>query len=215
MTNEVSASLATACVILLYFAAGFAIRDRWGGKWFVHPLKITAYVGGRASLSRTQVFVFTLIFIWISIFWLLKSGNLLSIDDTVVALLGIAVAGAGLGRVADTTRFRVSGENWAWAINKRWIVRDFSRAAEGTTPRLKDLFTSDQGFEVARFQAVAFSLVVGIALLYSGATAESISKFGEYFYRWSVSNLDRHQPGSIRRGQVNGRKPDRRFGQEA
>ncbi len=180
MTDPLSAILATASVLFLYIVAGFGIRSRWGGTWFVQPLKITAHISGRGSLSRTQVFFFTLIFIWISIFWLLKSGKLLSIDDTVVALLGIAVAGAGLGRVADTTRFRVSGENWAWAVEKGWIVRTFSKGAVGAEPRLQDLFTSDQGFEVGRFQAVAFSLVVGIALLYNGATAESLDKLSKY-----------------------------------
>ena len=180
MTSDVSASLATVCVFLLYFVAGLSVRGRWRGAWFIQPLKITAHVNGRASLSRTQVFVFSLIFVWISIYWLLKSGKLLSINDTVLALLGIAVAGAGLGRVADTTRFRISGDNRAWAIGKGWVERDFSRAAEGTTPKLRDLFTSEQGFEVARFQAVAFSLIVGIALLYNGATATSIAAFGNY-----------------------------------
>lgn len=180
MTSNLSAILATACVVLIYLLAGFAVKKRWEGRWFVHPLKITAHINGRASLSRTQVFVFTLVFVWLSIFWLLKSGQLLSIDDTVLALLGIAVAGAGLGRVADTTRFRISGENWAWAIHKGWILRNFTRAAQGTTPQLRDLFTSEQGFEVARFQAVVFSLVVSIALLYNGATAETTTDFGAY-----------------------------------
>ena len=180
MTSHVSAILATVCVVLLYCLAGLVVKSRWGGTWFVNPLKITAHISGRASLSRTQVFAFTLVFAWISVFWLLKTGQLLSIDDTVLALLGIAVAGAGMGRVADTTRFRVSGENWAWAIDKGWILRDFTRAAAGTTPQPRDLFTSDQGFEVARFQAVAFSLIVSIALLYQGATAETIEAFGAY-----------------------------------
>lgn len=54
MTSDVSASLATVCVFLLYFVAGLSVRGRWRGAWFIQPLKITAHVNGRASLSRTQ-----------------------------------------------------------------------------------------------------------------------------------------------------------------
>ena len=188
MTQGIAAVVATACICALYFLAAFAVSNRWGGTVLIHPLMVTAHIRGRASLSRTQVLFFTFIFVWITIYWLVRDGELVSINHTVLTLLGIAVAGAGLGRVADTTRFRVSGENWAWAKDKNWISQDFSKALPsdhskgnvGTTPKLRDLFTSDQGFEVARFQAVAFSLVVGVALLYNGATANGAESFDHF-----------------------------------
>ena len=188
MSQDLAAILASVCILALYFVTAFAVRSRWGGTLLIHPLKVTAHIRGRASLSRTQVFFFTFIFVWITIYWLLREGELAPINDTVLALLGIAVAGAGLGRVADTTRFRVSGENWAWAKGKGWITQDFSRARPsnpssntiGTTPKLRDLFTSDQGFEVARFQAVAFSLIIGIALLYNGITVAHSADFADF-----------------------------------
>ncbi|MDE2906027.1 MAG: hypothetical protein OXQ28_08070, partial [Acidobacteriota bacterium] len=43
-----------------------------------------------------------------------------------------------------------------------------------------DLVTSDQGFDVARFQAVVFSVVVGMSLLYSGATAADAKAFSSF-----------------------------------
>lgn len=215
MNQSLAAIVASLCILALYVVAAFAVRNRWGGTLLVHPLMVTAHIRGRASLSRTQVFFFTFIFIWITIYWLLREGELAPINDTVLALLGIAVAGAGLGRVADTTRFRVSGENWAWAKAKRWISQDFSRAlppdpsnnAVGTTPKLSDLFTSDQGFEVARFQAVAFSLVVGIALLYNGVTVETSAEFVKFSVEGHYLTLIGISQGVYVGGKLTGGNP--------
>ena len=109
MDQDLAAIAATLCILALYVVAAFAVRHRWSGTLLVHPLKVTAHIRGRASLSRTQVFFFTFIFIWITIYWLLREGELATINDTVLALLGIAVAGAGLGRVATPLDF-VSAE---------------------------------------------------------------------------------------------------------
>ena len=209
MSTNIAALVATACVVVLYIVAAFGVRDRWGGTLPANPLKVTAHVTGRASLSRTQVAFFTLLFVWISVYWLMREGILISVDHTVLALLGITVVGAGLGRATDTARFRVSGENWAWAIGKRWISRDFSRASHHTTPKLSDLFTSDQGFEVARFQAVAFSLVVGIALLYVGATAGGVSELEKFSIGESYLTLIGISQGVYVGGKMVGGNPIR------
>jgi len=117
--------------------------------------------------------------LWISIYWVIEEkGNLVPINDSILWLLGVAAGGAGLGRAANIVRSRVTGENWAWAKKKYWIKNDFTRTSSEYVPKFSDLFTSDQGFEVARFQAVAFSVVVGISLLYKGViAAESFESF--------------------------------------
>lgn len=172
MVSVSHAIAATGLVVILYGFASYSVRGRWGGKAPLNPLKIVADFTGRASLANTQVFFFTLIVIWLSLYWVVQTGNLELFDDTVLGLLGITVGGAAGGKIADAARNRVSAENWAWAKRKKWIRRDFTRAPLDRTPRVSDLLTSDQGFEVARFQAVAFSLVVGISLLIQGAAAE-------------------------------------------
>ena len=175
---------ATLLVIILYGFASIAVKHQWNYKPPINPLKIITGSSGRASLSATQVFFFTLIVVWLAIYWVIQEGKLVPINNTVLGLLGIAVVGAGLGKVSDTTRFRVTGENWAWAKKKRWIENDFTRASSGRVPKFSDLITSDEGFQVARFQAVAFSLVVGISLLYEGATAAN----AEIFSSFSIDN---------------------------
>ena len=170
---------ATVVVIIFYLFMGYAVSHRWQQKIVINPLKIIANNSGRASLSSTQVFFFTMIVLWLVIYWFVKEGKLIPINDTILWLLGIAIVGSGTGKAADSTRSRVSAENWTWAKRKGWIKNDFTRISSEYVPKISDLITSDQGFDIARFQAVAFSLVVGISLLYNGAIAECATAFSK------------------------------------
>ena len=172
--------VATASILILYIAACFAVKNRWNHKFTLNPLKVIADLSGKASLSSTQVMFFTLIVLWLAIYWVVQEGKLVSFDNSVLVLLGITIVGSGLGKATDATRFRVTAENWAWVKNKKWIKRDFTRASIKRTPKFSDLLTTDQGFDIARFQAVAFSIVVGIALLSIGYTAECAESFSSF-----------------------------------
>lgn len=174
------AIIATIFVFIFYLLSANAVKSRWGYKLLINPLKITAEVTGRASLSKTQVYFFTLIVSWISIYWITKEGGLVPLNNSIIMLLGIAAGGAGLGRVAGTARSRVTAENWAWAKKKRWIKNDFTQAPSDCVPKFSDFFISDQGFEVSRFQAVIFSVIVGISLLYEGVMIPNIEAFKDF-----------------------------------
>ena len=172
-----AAVLATALVAIFYLFAAVAISALWGHKLPANPLKITAESSGRASLSKSQVFFFTLIIAWLALYWVLREGELIPFDNSILILLGVAAGGAGLGRVAGAARFRVTGANCAWAKNKGWIKQDFTKTSFDHTPKLSDLIISDQGFEVSRFQAVVFSVIVGIALFYQGVSVSGAQDF--------------------------------------
>lgn len=173
------AIVATVLTLVLYGLASFAVKNRWDHKIVVHPLKVIADGSGRASLSTAQVFFFTMIVLWLAVYWVVQEGNLISIDNSVLGLLAIAVVGSGVGKITDSTRFQTSAENLAWAKKKKWINNDFTKASAERTPKVSDLLTSDQNFDVARFQAVGVSLVVGIALLYNGATVANAEAFSK------------------------------------
>lgn len=163
--------LALIVLGFLYLGASQAAKQRWDGIAPLNPLKITAGPLGRASLSNLQVFFFSAIVLWLAIFWLFrKSGQLIEFHDSVLLLLGITAAGTGGAKIAEASTKRLSFENWAWLKKKKWIQRDITRNPVTRTPKLADLMTSDQGFEVARFQAVSFSIVIGVALLIWGVT---------------------------------------------
>ena len=196
------AIVATVLILVLYGLSSFVVRSRWEHKFVLDPLKIIADASGRASLSSAQVFFFTLIVLWLAIYWVVQEGNLISIDNSVLGLLGIAIVGSGVGKITDSTRFRATGENWAWARKKNWIKKDFTKASVERTPKIGDLLSSDQGFDVARFQAVGFSLVVGIALLYQGRYSGGFGRIFEVHHRRSVSRSHWNQPRRIRRWKV-------------
>ena len=171
---------ATLAVLVLYGLAGLAIKRRWEHRIVVNPLKLIADASGRASLSSAQVLFFTLIVLWLATYWVTREGTLVSVDNSILGLLAIAVAGSGVGKITDSTRFQATAENLALARRKNWIEKDFTNASAKRAPIIGDLLTSDGNFDVARFQAVGFSLVVGIALLYNGATAASASEFSNF-----------------------------------
>ena len=173
---------ATTIVALLYLFVGYAIRRRWSPKRIVlNPLKIVAGTNRKVSLSSAQTFFFTLIVLWLVIFWAWKEqGILVPLNASILALLGIAVVGAGTGKASDTTRSRPTPENLTWAVKKGWIKQDFTQTKSDHKPILADLITTNGGFDIARFQAVGFSLAVGIALLYNGITAENAEAFSKF-----------------------------------
>ena len=180
MWPSIEAIMATALVAVFYLFATVAVRSRWEDKLLLNPLKITAESNGRASLSKTQVFFFTMVVAWLSIYWVMRGGGLIPFDNSILFLLGVAAGGAGLGRVAGGARARVTGENLAWAKNKGWVKKDFTRTSISHVPKFSDLLSSDQGLEVSRLQAVVFSVIVGISLLYEGATAKSVAEFSAF-----------------------------------
>ena len=174
------AIIATILILVLYGLAGFAVKNRWKHKIVVNPLKVIADGSGRASLSSAQVFFFTLIVLWLAIYWVVQEGNLISIDNSVLELLGIAVVGSTVGKITDSTRFQASAENWAWAKRKNWIKKDFTKSSLERIPKIGDLVVSEQRFDITRFQAVGFSVVVGLAILYNGATAADAGEFSKF-----------------------------------
>ena len=202
-----SAIAATVFIFIFYLLAANAVKSRWGYKLLISPLKITAEATGRASLSKTQVFFFTLLVAWLSAYWLTKAGELVPLNNSIIILLGIAAGGAGLGRVAGTARSRITGDNWAWAKNKKWIKSDFTRAPSDCVPKFSDLFTSDEGFEVSRFQAVIFSAIVGVSLLYEGATIVEMEDFKNFSIDDAYLTLIGLSQGVYVGGKVTGANP--------
>ena len=177
MFSIIDGIVATVLMLVLYGLASYAVRKQWEHKFILNPLKIIADPSGRASLSSAQVFFFTLIILWLVIYWIVQKGELISMHNSVLGLLGIAIVGSGVGKITDSTRSRATAENWAWALKKKWIKKDFTKLSDKRTPEVGDLLTSDQRFDIARFQSVGFSLAIGMMLLFKGATAVNVQAF--------------------------------------
>lgn len=155
--------IAMAIVFFLYSAAALATRGNSHGQSGWNPLVITAGRFGRGSLSRLQVFYFTMIVIGLLTYILVATRKLDGLSADVLMLLGISAVGAAGGQVVATTRKRLSSQNWAWLMQKKWINESIERKSKPVSTR--DLVTADDQFDIYKFQMLAFSLIVGVALI--------------------------------------------------
>ena len=134
--------------------------------WTGNPLIITRGPFGRASLSKLQLFFYSLIVLWLLIYGLVSSGALMKMSSSVLILLGISAAGTAGGQMTESLRHRLTSENWSWLVGQRWIRSTLG--APTALPAFNDLVQSDGMFDVTRFQALGFSVVVGLALIVVG-----------------------------------------------
>ena len=123
---------------------------------------------------------FTVIVLWLSIYWGAKVRGLVELNGELGILLGIAGIGTFVGKATDSRRLMLSEVNFSWIRNKKWIKKDLHKGKyEKRRPKLSDLITTDGNFDIARFQAVGFTLVIGVALLIEGidANVEDVGAF--------------------------------------
>jgi len=153
-------------LVLLYYAISRMVPLNKFGQCRLNPLVLTAGAFGRGSLSKLQVFGFSLTVFWLLLYQLFAMGELQELPTDVLTLLGISAAGAGAGKITALTRKRLSFENWSWLKQKNWIEDSVEKPAKPA--RLRDLVTSDDEFDVYKFQMLAFSIVVGVALIDQG-----------------------------------------------
>lgn len=176
---------ATAVLIGAYLLAAWA-RSRNGNGWSWNILVITQGAHARASISKLQLFFFTLIVLWVVVADLVWTGRLIGLSSDILILLGIGAAGTAGGKVTAIAKKQLSFENRAWLMRKGWIKESIEREPSDRKPEFGDLLCSGNEFDISKFQLLVFSLVIGAALVYFtayGADVQSLSDFeipGEY-----------------------------------
>ncbi len=115
-----------------------------------------------------------MVVIWVVIAVLTWTGELTGLPSDVVVLLGIGAAGTAGGKFATIAKRRLEFENWAWLIRKRWIKKSIERGSNDRIPEFGDLLRTGGEFDISKFQLLAFSLVVGAALVYFIAFGEDV-----------------------------------------
>lgn len=134
----------------------------WRLRLALNPLFITQDASGIASLARFQLLVFTLAVTFVCAYVFLRTGELASLSEDVLKLLGIAVVGSALARIGGETG-SVTPANRIWLKGKRLILADDARL-----PQVADLVTADGELQVARVQAIIFSSLTVAALVWTG-----------------------------------------------
>lgn len=148
----------------LVAAARFAEGEPRFWRWVqaANPIFITQDAAGNGSLARLQLLVFTLAVLLVYTFVLLRTGELAALSVDVLSLLGITVLGSGLARAVGET-------GSVTAANRSWLkARGLLRHREDRMPRAADLICADGEIDVARVQAIVFSLITVVALLIKG-----------------------------------------------
>ncbi len=118
---------------------------------------------GRLSLARVQLFFFTVIVILTTTYVFLRTGALGEFSNDILLLLGIAAGGAAGSGVGDNLKRRLSWENWLW-LKKNGAFKPIDTAEL----HLSQLVTTGKRFDIFRFQALFFSLLVGTTIVTSG-----------------------------------------------
>lgn len=162
--------LATGAVLIAYSVGGLI-------KSSPNILVITKGVHARASLSKLQLFFFTLLVLWIVIATLTWSHTLVDLSGDIVMLLGIGIAGTAGGKLTAVVKNRLDYDNWSWLIQKGWITESIERESVDRKPEFRDLLQSDGEFDISKFQLLVFSFVVGVALLYFVCHGNSVADF--------------------------------------
>jgi hypothetical protein len=133
------------------------------------PVQITANAYGRASLSKLQIFAFSLIVFALLLFFQFRNGILAALSTDVLKLLGISAIGAAGGKLTLIAKRRLSLDNWAWLTRKGWLPPE-----REVVPRAKwrELITDpdNKEFDIYSFQMAIFSVVVAFGLISTNAT---------------------------------------------
>lgn len=165
-SKSASMLISIAFLFVLYFITAKAVARICKRSFTLNPVSLTQGISGRASIANLQILFFTMIVLGIYSYSLLRTGLLGDLSPDVLWLIGIGGAGSAAAKVTAVNKNRIQFENWSWLVKKHWIHRTppSQQASWG------HLVATKHGFDVYRFQTIAFSIVVGVSLLISGIT---------------------------------------------
>jgi hypothetical protein len=140
-----------------------ARRLRWKLLHAADPVFISQDGLGDASLGRVQLLVFSVVVAALLFYVWLRTGVIVGFSQDLLVLLGITGAGTALSRLA-IARNPVSPQTHALLL--RLGVVNVNR----NMPRWSGVISSDGEVDVTRVQALAFSIVVLVALVFTGVS---------------------------------------------
>ncbi|WP_341213403.1 hypothetical protein [uncultured Limimaricola sp.] len=114
----------------------------------------------KMSLSHFQIAVFSITVLLAVAYVFGRTRELSDLSEDVLFLLGISATGAISGRVSDVLKNRLDWENWAWL---KFTVKAFPSDEQSPRPRWSQLVSTNGRFDLYRFQALTFTLLVAPA----------------------------------------------------
>lgn len=139
------------------------------------PVVLTANQNGKGSATKMQIMFFSVLIFGVVAYILMATGTLTGLSATILSLMGISGIGATAAAATEVSRKRLSFENYAWLIKRLWLPDGGS--AEVVPAQWKDLFMTNNEFDVSRFQMIIFTVLVGLSLLTAGGATADLSEF--------------------------------------
>ncbi len=179
----ICAGIAAVFVLLMYLAsaivafvihraqfnraeAGDERAQQYTWENYYDPIVITAGANGKGSPSKLQIFVFSLIVGGLLVYIFASEGRLSDISESIAYLLGISGVAAAGSKLTDVTKNRLDYGNYAYFVNKGWLVR--GGLATANLPKWGDILGADGELDVYHVQMLFVSAIVAAALLTNG-----------------------------------------------
>jgi hypothetical protein len=139
------------------------------GRWeFWNPIHLITNAFNQGSVQKAQVVLFSFLIGELVLSLVLRTGALVDVSTTVVALLGISGIGAAAAQVAYQQKTRLSFDNWSW-LQKQQVLRS-PRTSKAAGPFWRDLVMTNREFDVYKLQTIIFTIAVASAIVVSGAS---------------------------------------------
>jgi hypothetical protein len=115
---------------------------------------------GYMSLSRFQVFLFTLALLGVVGYAFVMTQRIPNLDPTVLILAGITFGGSTLAAAATKPLVETG--------NRLWLLGNGILDAPRRRPRWSDLLTGDGEVDITRVQALAFTCFAVVSMVWNG-----------------------------------------------
>jgi hypothetical protein len=135
---------------------------------FFNPIHLIGNAFNQGSVQKAQVILFSFLVGELVLALVLRTGTLVSLSSTVVALLGISGIGAATAQAAYQQKARLSFDNWAWLEKNQVLKRPSAQDSQG--PMWRDLVLTNREFDVYKLQTIIFTIAVASALIVGGAS---------------------------------------------
>lgn len=162
LSGIVWAAATGAVIFLIVGSCAYRGTEKLGTFWR-SLLYSFANFRQQISLSLVQLFIFTAA-VAVMVAWHFgRTWQLTNLSKDVLYLLGISAAGATAGAWADITKNRLKWENWLWLKERGAFPEDLTKIPLS----LGQLVTTRGEFDLYRFQALLFTLLVAPAFVFS------------------------------------------------
>ncbi|MFF9553666.1 hypothetical protein [Methylobacterium fujisawaense] len=131
-----------------------------------NPIFISQDSLGFGSLARFQILIFTTVVGFVLLMVFIHSGFISGVSNTVLLLLGVTVIGGTLARAAG---------DWTGisSTTRRWLINTGTLIYQRDKPRWSDLFETQGEIDVAKVQALLFTVLISFGIFASNYTGLS------------------------------------------